>query len=398
MDKRLQSTLLASQFVMLLAMEMTNPFLPLLMASHSDSLHSAVFYSTLALTLPMAANIIMGPLWGWLADRWGYKLMLMRAAWALVFCQGLMLLADSASAILMIRIIQGGFAGFIVAMQTYALSLCDWHCKSRQLARLQSAKAVATMVAGLVGGLCLTFTGYRGLYTTALLLSLTTTLIMQNQLPQTRIQPVKRPLHASSSLLSVGLFTVIIGLLIVLTQMARYLTDPVYSLAVTRLLHADAVFIGMLYSLPAVSLLLASEWCARQFDQCRLHPQRIKYYLLTYCLLGALIMLAQGLLINSLSLIVARLLWGVVLAALLPALLTLISDRSNQQGYAMGLANSLAKLGNLTGLCLGGYLAGFMSLPQLFLLVAATYALMALAASTLMLSHRLPFTPAAGGS
>lgn len=398
MDKRLQRIILASQFFMLLAMEMTNPFLPLLIASQSGSLHSAVFYSTLALALPMGANIIMGPLWGRLADRWGYKLMLMRAAWALVVCQGLMLVADSASAILMVRIIQGGFAGFIVAMQTYAVSLCDWHCKSRQLARLQSAKAIATTVAGLVGGLCLTYTGYRGLYMTALLLSLATTLIMQNQLPQTCIQPAKRPLHTSPSLLSVGLFTAIIGLLIVLTQMARYLIDPVFSLAVTQALHADVVFIGMLYSLPAVSLLLASEWCGRQFDECRLHPQRIKYYLLAYCLLGALILLAQGLLINRLSLIVARLLWGVVLAALLPALLTLISDRSDQQGYALGLANSLAKLGNLTGICLGGYLGGFMSLSQLFLIVAAIYALMALAASTLTLSQSLPFKPVAKGS
>ncbi|MDX1837777.1 MFS transporter [Legionella taurinensis] len=394
MSKRLEWILLVSQFVMLLAMEMTNPFLPLLVASQSSSLKAAVFYSTLALALPMVANIIMGPLWGRLADRWGYKRMLMRAAWALVFCQGLMLVANSASAILIVRIIQGGFAGFIVAMQTYALSLCDWHRKSRQLARLQSAKAVATTVAGLVGGLCLTYSGYRGLYSTALLLSLLTALVMQKQLPDSGRQHVNFPMKRGASLSAMGLFTSVIGLLILLTQMAKCLTDPVFSVAIADLLNADAVFIGLLYSLPAVSMLLVSDWCGRQFDQCRLHPERIKYYLLSFFLLGALILLAQGLFINRFSLIGLRLLWGVVLAALLPALFTLISDRHPQQGYALGVANSLAKLGNLTGLCLGGYLAGFMTLAQLFLVVAALYAVMALLASTVLLPHRFPLQSA----
>ncbi|WP_305033813.1 hypothetical protein [Legionella sp. km772] len=92
MSKSLQSFILISQFFMILALEMTNPFLSLLIASQKGALASnIVFYSMLSLVLPMLANIVMTPIWGFAADRYGYKSMLMRAAWALVFTQGAMI-------------------------------------------------------------------------------------------------------------------------------------------------------------------------------------------------------------------------------------------------------------------------------------------------------------------
>ena len=221
MSKTLQFYVLISQFLMILALEMTNPFLSLLIASQNKiPLQSTVFYSMLSLVLPMLANIIMTPIWGLAADRYGYKSMLMRAAWALVFTQLCMMFVHSITWLLIIRIVQGAFAGFIVAMQTYSLSFCEWQHKSRQLARLQSIKAIATTLSGLTGGLILSITNFQGLYGVALFICLTTTIFMHYYLPtatknQLKKQPPSHPLQGVSK------FIYLLWLLISLTQIIK---------------------------------------------------------------------------------------------------------------------------------------------------------------------------------
>lgn len=178
---------------MILALEMTNPFLPLLIAHQSNTpVPSVVIYNTLSLILPMLANILLTPIWGLAADRYGYKPMLMRASWALVLTQASMIVVNSVFWILIIRLLQGAFAGFLVAMQTYALSITEWQNKSTQLSRLQSSKAIATSTAGFLGGLALSFTNYQGLFGLATLICLSTTVAMHYKLPSPPKHQIKK--------------------------------------------------------------------------------------------------------------------------------------------------------------------------------------------------------------
>lgn len=379
MTKSVQSTLLLGQFFMILALEMTNPFLPLLITTQGHvAVDDRVFYSTLSFILPMMANILAAPFWGRVADRFGYKPMLLRACWALVVTQASMLCVHSVEGILVIRILQGAFAGFIVAMQTYALSLCEWHSKGRQLSRLQSTKAIATAIAGFVGGIILTFTDYQGLYGIASLVCLSITLQMQFHLPpSTKNNVPHRPATSSSLSGSRSLFY-LLCFLISLTQIAKFLPDPGFSLYLNHSLTDNLMMIGLLYSMPAVGMLLSSEWCGRQFDRCRNHPEQVNRYLIGYSVLGMVLMIIQACISNFVLFVAIRILWGVVLAALLPALFALCSDRAVLPGYALGIANSFAKTGNLIGLLLGGLLADSLSYPLIFLVIAAVYGLFAL--------------------
>ncbi len=364
---------------MILALEMTNPFLSLLIASQDElSRQNAVFYSMLSLVLPMLANIIMTPIWGRAADRYGYKLMLMRAAWALVFSQLAMIFVNSLCWILIIRVFQGAFAGFIVAMQTYSLSFCEWHYKSRQLARLQSAKAIATTLAGSAGGIILSFTNYQGLYAIATVVCLTITLVMQYYLP-TIPKNVGANIDQKPNEVTFDSKPIyMICFLITLTQIIKFLPDPGLSLFVNDSFSSNLIFIGLVYSFPAVGMLLSSEWCGRQFDRCRSNPFLVHRYLLRYSGLGFILMLCQASTNNLIVFGSLRILWGVVLAALLPALFSLLSDRYSLPGYALGLANSFAKLGNLIGLLLGGMLINWLSYSSLFIIISGLYGLFAL--------------------
>lgn len=375
MKQKTQLIILSSQFFILLALEMGNPFLPLLVQEQNNMPASSMaLYSSLLLALPMLMSILMAPLWGLIADRFGYKPMLMRAAWALVISQAAMALAQSWASLLLIRLLQGGFAGFIAAMQTYALSLSTEDDKARQLAGLQTSKALATSVAGACGGLLLSFAGFKGLFFSASLMCLIPTLIMHWTLPASKpcapkvTTAAKLPPHALGTLLA------LLAVLILLTQTARFLPDSFFSLYAASFSEKPWL-IGILYSLPAVGILLSAQYCGRQFDKARRQPQQIKIYFLTYSAMGMVLMLAHASAQHFALLCLVRFLWGIVIAALLPALFALVSDHCSRQGYAIGLANSLAKLGNLSGLLLGGWLAGFMPLSSIFLVLSLVYAL-----------------------
>lgn len=378
MIKSTETIILYGQFFMILALEMTNPFLPLLISAQSDTaMQSAVFYSTLSLILPMIANILIGPIWGLAADRYGYKSMLMRACWALVFTQASMIFVNSMTWILIIRIMQGAFAGFIIAMQTYAVSISEWQNKSRQLSRLQSTKAIATAAAGCAGGMVLLFTNYQGLYSVASLICLITTIIMHCLLPSsTKTTIKKKPGKPNTASHSTGIFY-FLCLLITMTQIAKFLPDPGLSLYLNHYFPNNLALVGFLYSLPAIGMLCSSEWCGRQFDRCRQNPASVNFYLLRYSILGFFLMLLQAFASNFYLFACIRIMWGMVLAALLPALFALFSDRHLLPGYALGIANSFAKLGNLIGLLAGGFLASWLSYPAVFLMIAAIYGLFA---------------------
>jgi MFS transporter, DHA1 family, multidrug resistance protein len=375
---RPESIILYGQFFMILALEMTNPFLPLLIATQTDTaMQSAVFYSTLSLILPMIANILVAPIWGLAADRYGYKSMLMRASWALVLTQACMIFVNSVTWILIIRIMQGAFAGFIIAMQTYAVSISNWHNKSRQLSRLQSTKAIATTIAGFAGGMALTLSDYKGLYGVATLICLIATITMQYLLPVSNAKTVKKkPKKSDVAPHSKGIFYFLCTL-ITLTQIAKFLPDPGLSLYLSHYFSQNWALIGFMYSLPALGMLCSSEWCGRQFDRCRQTPASANLYLAGYSMFGCVLMLLQAFTGNFYIFACIRILWGVVLAALLPALFALFTDRYSLPGYALGIANSFAKAGNLFGLLAGGFLASWLSYPAVFLMIAAIYALFA---------------------
>jgi MFS family permease len=379
MTKSIQRLILCGQFFMILALEMTNPFLPLLIAAQGTvPIDSVVFYSTLGLILPMVANLLIAPLWGMAADRYGYKPMLMRASWALVVTQASMIFVSSVEGILVIRVVQGAFAGFIIAMQTYVVSISEWEAKGRQLSRLQSTKAIATAIAGFTGGVALTCTNYQGLYAVATLICFFITLIMQLYLPPSKKNaPQQKQQKSAHSGGATGVF-IFLCILIMLTQVAKFLPDPGLSLFLNSYFPNNLIMIGLLYSLPALGMLCSSEWCGQLFDRCRPVPALVNRFLISFSVLGFLLMLTQAYVSNLYLFAFIRILWGVVLAALLPALFALCSDRNLLPGYALGLANSFAKLGNLIGLLLGGVLASTFPYPVIFLIISMVYGVFAI--------------------
>ncbi|QDQ39581.1 multidrug efflux MFS transporter [Legionella geestiana] len=366
--------MLGGQFLMMLALEMGNTWMALMIAGLEDVPASqVVFWNMLALLLPMVASMVMAPLWGYLSDRHGYRPMLMRAAMALCLSQIMMLFASSTRVILLIRLLQGLFAGFLAAMQAYALAFDNREQRGRILVRLQSARALGTGFAGVTGGALLGAGGFTLLYAAAALLCFFALGWMYMALPRvevTRTETVERTdARGMSRMLLVS------GILIILAQLIRFFPEAVFTLAMNNRMPGQYLATGLLCSLPAIGLLASTSWTGRRIDAARACPRLRRRFLLGCALLGGFSMLLQALDAGYVVSALARFSWGITLGALLPALFCEISDRAHAPGAAVGMANAFAKAGNILGVGLGGFAAGLMPLSSLFLLLALLYGL-----------------------
>lgn len=104
---------------------------------------------------------IMGPIWGYLADRIGKKIMLLRALLFgsfIIFC---MSRVQTPEQLLFFRVIQGMFSGSIGASATLIASGTPGHKLSSSLGFLSSSTFIGMSIGPLIGGFVAETYGYR---------------------------------------------------------------------------------------------------------------------------------------------------------------------------------------------------------------------------------------------
>jgi DHA1 family multidrug resistance protein-like MFS transporter len=114
--KRNLYALWGTEFFAALGMACVLPFLPFYIRELDvQDPRDVERWSGLVFGGPFFAAIFTGPLWGWLGDRYGRRLMLIRAVIgysATTFC---MAFAATPQQLFLLRILQGGIAGFVAA-------------------------------------------------------------------------------------------------------------------------------------------------------------------------------------------------------------------------------------------------------------------------------------------
>ncbi len=380
MIDKLEIKLLACFFVNMLCLETGNPFLPLYLKSLNglEQQHLAVL-SAMIISAPMLGLVLFSPLWGGLADKYGAKRMLLRASVGLCICQLLTGMASSVEGLLIARFLQGVFAGFLAATQIYALAVFKEHRKTLVLSRIQSIKAMATALGGISGGLLLYFIPYQGLYYFSAIGTLASTVFIYFALPHDEVKPkakstIDKPTRHTFNIM------IVLGL-IVLAQLAKFLPTSIFAYYADVMSKQHHALTGLLFAAPAFTIIIGAEINARLFEKIRLRARFSDsltpcfLYFASYGLFAALVLAIQSQ-TESLTLIfICRLLWGLSLSALLPALITMLSELTNNRGYYIGLAGSVAKVGGFSGIYIGAFASSGMALSTVFLLMACIYGL-----------------------
>jgi MFS transporter, DHA1 family, multidrug resistance protein len=154
----------AAQFLTLGGMTAVLPLIPLYLQQIGVTDRATLKYWTGAIgSAPFAVAVFVTPLWGALADRVGYKPMVVRSVFGIALATTGMGFSNTPLALLGWRGVQGAVSGVFPAAVALVSALTPEARLSRSLAMLQSARAAGALCGPLIGGVLADLIGIRGL-------------------------------------------------------------------------------------------------------------------------------------------------------------------------------------------------------------------------------------------
>ena len=366
--------LFAIQLVSMGAMEMSGPFWPVHLRGLTTSESLFSFASIAVYVGPMLGIILTSAFWGRIGDRYGHKLMMIRALAGLSLTQlGLALFSDI-WVILILRFLQGAFAGYIAPAQAYGVSIEAPSRRARLFAILQISTNVGSLLGAVVGGLILDYATFFWINIIASALCAVCTVIAAVTLPD--VPPVKKtaaatrqphdPAWRRSPVLSL---LCVMGILL----LARMLPQTSFSLYVSSVFEVSNSVVGLCYGLLALGFILSATAWSRYFEH---RGQQDTLQRMAYVIIGCIVLTAvAGVTHNPVVFVIAYFIWGVLLGATTPVLMALISKTadSSRQGHVLGIAQGTAQFASIAGISAGGLLSQVYGLQYTYLFVCLAY-------------------------
>jgi len=370
----------AGSFSTLIAMTLLLPFLPLYVEQLGAQGHAAIVqWSGVAYGATFFAAALVAPLWGRLGDRYGRKVMLVRASFGMAICMSLTGMVETVWQLVLLRLLIGFAGGYssgstiLVAMQT-PKDRSGW-----ALGVLSAGITAGSLVGPLLGGALPPLIGIR----TTFLLSggmiflaflATTFLIKENPRPQaakatSSVKPKSGWAQIPDKRPVVAMLTT--GMLLAFATMS---IEPIITVYVQQLIEDPSrvtMVAGVVMSAAALGTILSASWLGKLAD-------RVGHWNVVVGALAvsALLLIPQAFVTDGWQLIGLRFLMGLALGGLLPCITSVIRHNipDGVGGNVLGLAISAQYVGQVAGPLTGGFVGGHFGMRAVFL---GTSALMA---------------------
>lgn len=372
--------LFAIQLISMGAMEMSGPFWPVHLRGMTSS---ESFFSVASIAVyvgPMLGIMLTSAFWGRIGDRYGHKLMMIRALAGLSLTQLGLALSGDIWVILILRFLQGAFAGYIAPAQAYGVSIEAPSRRARLFAILQISTNVGSLLGAVLGGLILDHATFFWINIIASALCAICTVVAAVTLPDV---PSMRKTPATDS--SVGTapadslwrrspllpLLCVMGILL----LARMLPQTSFSLYVSSVFEVSNSVVGLCYGLLALGFILSATAWSRYFEH---RSQQDTLHRITYIVLGCIALTAiAGVTRNAIVFVVVYFIWGVLLGATTPVLMALVSKTadSSRQGHVLGIAQGTAQFASIAGISAGGLFSQVYGLQYTYLFVCLAYLL-----------------------
>jgi len=366
------------QLLAIAGMGLILPFLPLLVRSFGvDDPASVQRWSGAIFSAPFLFAALMTPVWGWVGDRFGRKLMVVRSLLGLSVALFLMSFAKSPGELLVLRVLQGVVSGFIPAAIALVSASAPRHRQGTALGTLASAQAAGVVLGPLLGGVLADSIGTRALFLVTAGVEVTAALVVLRLVAEPRVRGARR--RSQSLRHNFGLarrppLPVAISALFC-TQLALLLVQPFFALFVESLGVSAArlsTTTGILFGSTGAAMGLAAPLWGRAGDR---FGSRSTLAIAFAC--AAVVLFLQSRAADVPTLFVLRLLQGFLAAAMLPSLYAVIAQASPDRRRAglMAFGSSATLLGGLVGPLAGGYLAAHFGMRAVFVIGALLLAL-----------------------
>lgn len=328
------------------------------------------YYAGLAVSVNALAAALMAPIWGSLADRYGRKPMMVRAAFAMIFTMGGMAFVPNVFWLLALRVLNGVFTGYIPNATALIASQVPKDKTGYALGTLSTGAVAGNLIGPTLGGILAEMFGVHMVFLLvgllyAIVVLLTVFYIREDFVPikkgeEMSVKEVFEQVKDRQML--VGLF--VTSMIIIAAAQA---VVPILTLYVRHLGQTDNLLFvaGFIISLPGIASLVTSGYLGKIGD--RIGNHRLLLIALTYSLLiNVFCVFAE----NPFQLGLLRFMYGFGTGALLPSVNSLLTKLTPKEGISRIFSyNQLFNnLGSVVGPIMGSAVAAHMGYDWVFYL------------------------------
>lgn len=368
----------AGCFIVQASYTVVTPFLPIFVQQLGTA-PDVSLWSGLLFSSSFLASAIMAPVWGSLSDRYGKRVMLVRAGFAIAATYALTAFATTHVQVLWLRVANGALSGYIPAATMLIAANTPDEELGFALGVVQTTVAVGTITGPLFGGLVAHAFGIRGAFIACAVLPAAASVlallgVREERIRRTEPSSVFRDVAA---VLSTPALQALFAILLV-TQAGALVIQPTLPLLISELASENVpLATGVVFSLFGVSTALAAPLVSRRKNAN--YVLMLVYSLLLSALLSAL----QGVSRSIVGLGVLRFIFGLPGAAMSVAINCLVARAVTPEtrGRAFGVMSGVSSGGAVVGPLIGGFLGGRFGVRSSFFGCAALYAAAAIVAA-----------------
>ncbi|MBY0296955.1 MAG: MFS transporter [Methylobacterium sp.] len=356
-------------FTTIVAMTLLLPFLPLYVRDLGVRDEAAIVqWSGIAFGATFFSAALVAPLWGRLADRYGRKLMLVRASLGMAVAMSLIGLAQDVWQLVGLRLLAGLLGGYASGSMVLVATQTPKDRSAWALGVLSAGIMAGNLVGPLVGGVLPPLIGIRATFFAAgavIFGAFLATLALIREAPL----PPREGRKAAGGWAEVpdkgpALAMLATGLLLMLAVMS---IEPIITVYVAELVSDPArvtLVAGLAMSATALGSILSAPRLGRLADRIGAWP------VITGSLAAsALLLVPQALVVADWQLVALRFLMGLALGGLLPCIASVIrhSVPDRVAGTMLGYSTSSQYAGQVAGPLLGGFAGGHFGMRSVFL-------------------------------
>lgn len=363
--KRTLLILWISDFCCAMGMSLILPFLPLYIEQLGVHDMGAVErWTGWIFSAQFIVSVFFQPLWGSLADKYGRKVMLLRAGFGMGIVTALMGLVTAPWQLLLLRVINGIFSGFISMSVSLLASVTPNEQSGRALGTLQTGLIAGSLLGPLAGGIMAEKMGYHNIFfVTGAFLCIGGLLILFFVHEEHKPIEEEKDKHKVHWDMVKPLLPVFIASFV--TNLGMMSIEPLATVYAKTLYHGIHLefFAGLVVSITGLANLIGAPTLGRIGD--RIGQRKVLAFAL---LMAALAFIPQALAWNMTILLVGRFLLGLFIGGMVPSLNVLVKKLAPPeiQATVFGFNSSSLFLGNFVGPLIGSHVAATWGIRSVF--------------------------------
>lgn len=383
--KRNLAVCVFGSFTTLISLSMLLPFLPLYVAQLGVKTQADVVqWSGIAFGATFFGTAITAPVWGKLADRYGRKPMLIRAAIGMAVVMSLIGVARNVTDLVLLRLVAGLVGGYASASIVMIGTQAPRERAGWALGVLSTGALAGNLIGPLVGGFLPGLVGIRGTFFVGggiIAIAAIATILLVREDFDPGVDVKTRTVAAAGAKPSISSPFVIPALLVtaMMVLLANMSIEPIITVYIGQLgvnHHHLARVAGIVMACSAFGSMLTAPRLGALADRIGAWKVIIGCLFVT-----GLVMLPQAFVTEWWQLAILRGLMGMTIAGLLPAIAKLVrhSVSDSNSGKTLGYLQSAQFSGQVVGPLLGAQIGAHIGLHEVFFVTGGLLLLAALA-------------------